>query len=189
MSADAFARAVAGRHAAASGHSRRPALVLLASRRPMTPRRASAARHEHLHRSLRVSVKVHHATFVDRRSSVVRQELAAGPAFLERIIPRRTPTRPIMVAPVIQAISQPARVAAQVSDVPRVMRDRAPATEFAFAPSAPRDDIKPIRPWINASPPPTSPTLPSSELQRVTDHVLRSLDRQMSSWRDRRGRS
>ena len=176
MRADAFARAVAGRHGVAAGHSRRPALVWLASRRPM-------------HRLLRVSVRVHHATFVDRRSSVVRQELAAGPAFLDRIIPLRTPTRPVMVSPVIQAISQPARVDAKVPAVPRVMRDPAPVTETAFAPSAPRDDIKPIRPWINASPPPASPTLPSSELQRVTDHVLRSLDRQMSSWRDRRGRS
>ena len=180
MRPGAFAAAVAGRHRTASGRMSRPALVLM--------RPSRSARHEHIPRSLRLNVRVNHSAFIDRRLSIVRQERTPGGAGLERIV-TRTLTRPTTLSPVIHPTPQAIRAATQVAPVTRVVREHSPQAEPAREPSEARHDIKPIRPGLVFSPPPASAVLPPVELERVTDHVLRSLDRRMSSWRDRRGRS
>ena len=188
MRPGAFASAVAGRHSLASVRLNRPPLVLMASRRHIVGRPTRSARHEHIHRSWRLNVRVSHSTFVDRRSSIARQVRTEGSAGLERIV-TRTVTRHTTLAPVIHRTPQAIPVTPQVAPVSRVMRERSPRAEPAPAPSEARYDIKPIRPGIVSSPPPAAAVLPPVELDRVTDHVLRSLDRRMSSWRDRRGKS
>ena len=188
MRPGAFAAAVAGRHRTASGRMSRPALVLMASRRHIVVRPSRSARHEHIPRSLRLNVRVDHSAFIDRRLSIVRQERTPGGAGLERIV-TRTVTRPTTLSPVIHPTPQAIRAATQVAPVTRVVREHSPQAEPAREPSEARHDIKPIRPGLVFSPPPASAVLPPVELERVTDHVLRSLDRRMSSWRDRRGRS
>lgn len=182
-----FAASIAGRYGRAPRRFGGAAMVLLGSRRPGAPGRGAWVRHEHLHRALRVAIRVGHSTMVDRRSSVVRHEGARAAPFVDRLI-TRTVTRPAAVSPVIRRASPPARPPAPHPPVARVVRNRPPQPEPARAGPEAREDAPPVRAGF-AAPTPVATSLPPLELARVTDHVLRSLDRKMSSWRDRRGRS
>jgi len=187
MRPGAFAAAVAGRHRAAAGRLSRLPLVLSLPGRPAARSVGTVSRHLHQHRRVRVAISVRHSTLVTRGSIVHRLERATTEVRRERIL-AASPARSTALVPVIHRSARGQRVMATAAPVQRVVRGKVaeapatPAKEPATMVSAARE-----RAAFRAAPTPVS--LPSLELDRVTDHVLKSLDRRMSSWRDRRGRT
>jgi hypothetical protein len=179
-SAAAFASAIASRHGTAPGRAPHAAVQLLHPRVPVIRSRVTGSRAIYHRWSVRVSLGLRQ---VPRRWSEqppsirtllpVRNErrnpgrLTAEtlakrlPLVLGGLSPRATPPMPL----VVRRHPASAQTAPQVPSIARSAREL-PASRTAVLPTI----------------------LPVGELDRVTDHVLRSLDRRMSSWRERRGK-
>jgi hypothetical protein len=173
MRPGAFAAAVAGRYCAARQRFNRPSFVLLGSRRPSRRDGIAGARHVHHHRSVRV---------------VLNSIVHAAP--LPARLVTRTVQRTITATRVEHRVPVPARVTAGAASTQGIVVKRSSPSEGAQKTQAvPRLEIKPSRERFQVQPQAAPVARPPLELERVTDHVLKSLDRRMTSWRERRGKS
>jgi len=180
MRPGAFAAAVAGRYGAARGRISRSSLVLLGPRRP-------SPGHVHRHRSIRAVLNFRHLELGQRRSTVVHSTVHAAP-LPARILTRTIP-RTIVATRVEQRVGVPERGAVKGATTQGlVVRERRPLEQTQQTQAA-QPATKPQLNRVTVQPKTVPAALPPLELARVTDHVLRSLDRQMSSWRERRGKS
>jgi hypothetical protein len=189
MMPSVFAAAVAWRHGAGTGAWRRAALVLRRAVVPRVHRRVAPVRQTHQHLTARIVLHPLHTQTVLRHSTTVREAARAGRDLPPRIVtraaaqpaPARSPER---AAPA--AAGFPMALARPVPMITRRAAPVEPSAPVAAMPSRPG----PREPDAIAAAVRTPPSaLPALELERVTDHVLRSLDRRLSSWRDRRGKS
>lgn len=188
MKPGAFAKAVAGRHGAAPGRLSRSVLVLRGSRRASPRHGIAGARHVHHHRSVRVVLNFRHLELGQRGSPVVHSTVQAAP-LPPRIVARTAP-RTVSVTRVEHRVPVPGRTAARAASAPDLVPRRAAQIEaMQETRPTPRLETAQVRERFQVQPQPVPTALPRLELERVTDHVLRSLDRRMSSWRDRRGRT
>ena len=173
MKPGAFASSVAARHGAAKGRLSRPSLVLVGTRRTSPRQGIAIARHLHHHRSVRV---------------VLSSTVHAAP--LPARLMTRTVQRTITATRVEHRVPVPARVTAGAASTQGIVVKRSSPSEGAQkAQAVPRLETKPSRERFQVQPQAAPVALPPLELERVTDHVLKSLDRRMTSWRERRGKS
>jgi hypothetical protein len=189
-----FARRIAGRHARAGARRRGLVLVLRRIPRPLrspAPHRAAASGTRvfavrlgpfHLHHPAGLAIRTHYAaspaaaarpgervlTRIASRELVFRSRAGSGPS------PRAAAGEP--------QLSVPERVL-RAAPVPRVLRKPvglAPSSEESGALAAPR--AKP-----REAPPPLA--LAPAEVERLTSHVLHTLDRRLGAFRERRGKA
>ena len=171
-----------GRYARGARHAVQPALVRaarIAGGASPRPRHRGSSR-EHHHRVGDASrAELHRA----RRSTV-----ALGIVTTDRSTRNRSPRPRVEQRRLRCRAAAPARAAST----------QRPCPETALLPieATPADAGRAARPRPGANrerfqvqPSAAPAALPPLELARVTEHVLESLDRRMSSWRERRGRS
>jgi hypothetical protein len=156
---------------------------------PRVRRRVASVQLTHRRLSVRIAVHVRQPHLVVRHSTTLREPARSTRALPGRIGARALAssarTRPAeRQTPAVHGILLPA-----IQRVPMITRRSAPAEVAEHAAAEPgRPASRPAD--AIAAPARTPPSaLPAVELQRVTDHVLRSLDRRLSAWRDRRGTS
>ncbi len=186
MTSRAFAAAISRRHAGGTARWPRASLVLCRATPRAVHRAAAVVLHRHSHAGARLQLHLRHGPMDARRSFITLRQQVIVRNTAARTMPRTAIDPPDPIAQAVPSRAPSAPMAA--SQVPMVTR-RGPAFDRPSESPSRQASREPSR---DAATPPVRPApvnLPAVELDRVTDHVLRSLDRRLGSWRDRRGRS
>ena len=190
MKSAVFSAAVVARHAARGSRPSCGAMVLVRSRIHAIPIRAGLVRHLHQRWTVKFSIHGRRMNYAVKALSLVERTLNRSFVTHHRIsVNQGRRGHPSASAPVepLRLVTRRPTAPTQTS-VPLVIRRPTPRNS---GPPSSSPEVRPTsrtRESVPAQSGVPVTALPAGELDRVTDHVIRNLDRRLSSWRERRGK-